>query len=74
VKPEYRRKGICSAMMNVVEATAVENQISRIVCTVQAKNDSAIQFLAAHHFSYCGYQEFYFPNLEIALFFAKNIR
>ena len=74
VKQEYRRKGIGSAMLKVVETTAMNNEISRVVCTVQAKNDAAIRFLISHSYSFCGFQEFYFPNMEVALFFAKNIR
>lgn len=74
VKPEYRRKGIGSAILTSVQEIALNNGVSRLVCTVQAKNDPAIRFIMAKGFQFCGYQEFFFPNLEIALFFSKNIR
>ncbi len=74
VKPEYRRKGIGTAILNGIQEMARQNEIARIVMTVQAKNDPAIRFLMSKGYQFCGYQEFFFPNLEIALFFSKNIR
>ncbi len=74
VKPEYRRKGIGTAMLSGIQSLAQQNAIGRVVFTVQAKNDPAIRFLMSKGYQFCGYQEFYFPNLEIALFFSKNIR
>lgn len=74
VKPDYRRKGIGSALLKMIQENAVKVGIPRLVCTVQAKNDPAIHFLLSKGFQFCGYQDFYFQNMEIALFFAKNIR
>lgn len=74
VKPDYRKKGIGTAILTGVQEMAQQNRVSRLVFTLQAKNDPAIHFLMGRGFQFCGYQEFYFSNYEIALFFSKNIR
>lgn len=74
VMPEYRNKGIGSVLMDRVTEIARHNNIRSIVCMVQAKNDPAIHFLLARGFIFCGYQEFFFRNMEIGLFFSKNVR
>ncbi len=73
LKPEYRRQGIGTIMLGQIEEIARQNNITQILCIIQAKNDSAIRFLTAKGFRLSGFEEFYFPNMEIALFFSKNI-
>lgn len=72
--PEYRCKGIGTAVLRQIETIALNNHVHAIVCILQAKNDPSIRFLLRHGFSFCGYREFYFPNMEIGMFFSKNIR
>lgn len=72
--PEYRHKGVGSALLERMQDIARQNRIEYLVAMVQAKNDPAIRFLMSRGFQFCGYQEFYFPNMEIGLFFSKNIR
>ncbi len=74
IDPAYRRKGIGSVLLDRVEEIALHNGIHNLVAMVQAKNDPAIRFLTGHGFVFCGYQEFYFRNMEIGLFFSKHIR
>ena len=72
--PEYRNKGIGSVLMDRVIEIARHNNLRSIVCMVQAKNDPAIHFLLSRGFVFSGYQEFFFRNMEIGLFFSKNVR
>jgi len=74
IRADYRRKGIGSMLLERLEEIALHNKIHQFSAVVQAKNDPAIRFLTRHGFRFCGYQEFYFPNLEIGLFLSKNIR
>lgn len=74
IHEDYRRRGIMKALLNVVQETAMRNHLTQLVVTVQAKNDPAIRLLTSQGFQFCGYQEFFFVNLEIALFYFKNIR
>lgn len=74
IAPQFRRKGIGDMLLQQVEEIAQRNDIHYVVCMLQAKNDPAIRFFMRHGFRFCGYQEFYFPNMEIGLFFSRNIR
>lgn len=74
VMPEYRNKGVGSVLLERITEIARHNNIRSLICMVQAKNDPAIHFLMARGFVFCGYQEFFFRNMEIGLFFSKNIR
>ena len=74
IMPEYRNKGIGSVLLTRVMEIAHHNNLRSIVCMVQAKNDPAIHFLLSHGFVFCGYQEFFFRNMEIGLFFSRNVR
>ena len=74
IMPEYRNKGVGSVLLDQVTEIARHNGLRSIVCMVQAKNDPAIHFLLSHGFVFCGYQEFFFRNMEIGLFFSKNVR
>lgn len=74
IMPEYRKKGIGAVLLNRVIEIASHNHLRSIVCMVQAKNDPAIRFLMSNGFVFSGYQEFFFRNMEIGLFFSKNVR
>lgn len=74
IMPEYRNKGVGSVLLERVTEIARHNSIRSLVAMVQAKNDPAIRFLLARGFVFSGYQEFFFRNMEIGLFFSKNVR
>ena len=74
IMPEYRNKGVGAVLLDRIMEIARHNNIRSLVAMVQAKNDPAIRFLLAHGFVFCGYQEFFFRNMEIGLFFSKNVR
>lgn len=71
ITKSYRNKGIGSVLLHRVEEIAKRNGIHEIQVIVQAKNDAAIRFLTANGFHFAGCQEFYFPNMEIGVFFVK---
>lgn len=74
IVPEYRGKGIGSVLLDRVAEIARHNNIRSLVCMVQAKNDPAVRFLMGRGFVFSGYQEFFFRNMEIGLFFSRNVR
>ena len=74
IVPEYRKKGIGTVLMDRIMEIARHNNIRSVICMVQAKNDPAIHFLLSKGFIFSGYQEFFFRNMEIGLFFSKNVR
>lgn len=69
-----RRNGIGSALLKSAESIAAQRELKRIAVMIQTKNDPAIAFIRKHGYKFSGYEEFYFPNLEIALIFSKMIR
>lgn len=74
IMPEYRNKGVGASLLNYVADLAKQNGIYSVVAMVQAKNDPAIRFLLNRGFLFCGYQEFYYPNMEIGLSFSRKLR
>lgn len=74
VQPDQRRKGVGSALAASAEMIAKKRGLRRITVAIQAKNEPAIAFIRKQGYVPGGYEEFYFPNLEIALFYSKMIR
>lgn len=74
VNKQQRGNGIGSALLTSAEAVARAQGIRRIAILLQAKNDSGIHFVRKRGYKFCGYEEAYFPNMEIALIYSKNIR
>lgn len=69
-----RRKGVASALL----FTALEwgsNHASRyLVLEMQLKNNAAINLVQKYGFDFCGYNDRYFDNNDIAVFFAKPLQ
>ena len=74
VPPIRRRNGIGTALLKSAESIAAQRELKRIAVMIQAKNEPAIRFIRKNGYAFSGYEEFYFPNLEIALIFTKMIR
>jgi ribosomal protein S18 acetylase RimI-like enzyme len=50
---------------------ARERNLSRLMLDLQTKNYPAISFVQKHGFQFCGYNERYYSNGDIALFFSR---
>lgn len=74
VTSDQRNTGIGLALLNYAETTAKKLELKRITVALQSKNTPAIAFIQKQGYRLSGYEEFYFPNLELALFFTKMIR
>jgi len=73
VKNLKRRQGIGTQLMLAAQAWAQENAHQRIVLEMQSKNFPAIRFAQKMAFEFCGYNDRYYENQDIALFFAKHL-
>jgi ribosomal protein S18 acetylase RimI-like enzyme len=71
VDSRYRRKGFGSILLKQANRWAVEQNLNRLMLEVQTKNHPAIAFAQKHGFQFCGYNERYYPNGDIALFFSR---
>lgn len=74
VKSEMRRKGIASALVLAGQEWAVGKGLKRVILETQSKNHPAIRLAFKLGFEFCGYNDHYFENQDIALFFACYLR
>ena len=69
----YRRRGIATAMLQASVLWARKKGLSRLLVNVQTKNHPAICFCEKNGFVFCGFNDRYYQNRDIALFFALRI-
>lgn len=74
VAPGWRRKGAATALVSAVQSWAVERGVQRLILETQSKNHPCIRFAQKMGFDFCGYNDQYYINLDVALFFAKTIK
>ncbi len=71
VAPNYRRQGFGALLLDTANRWARAQNLNRLMFEVQTKNHPAISFAQKHGFQFCGYNERYYPNGDIALFFSR---
>ena len=69
-----RRQRIASGLVLAGQAWALQQGSLRMVLEIQPKNYPAIRLAQQLGYELCGYNDRYYPNSDIALFFAKTIR
>lgn len=74
VSSAYRRRGIASRLVNVARQWAKEHQLNRLMIETQTKNFPLINFCQNNGFAFCGFNDRYFPNQDIAVFFSTSLR
>lgn len=74
VRSDLRRQGIGTALIIAAQDWAAENGFRRAILEMQSKNHPAIQMARKLGYEFCGYNDHYFPNQDIALFFSRSLR
>ena len=74
VMRRLRRQGIGSALVLAGQDCARHKRCYRMVLEMQPKNYPAISLATKLGYDLCGYNDHYFPNQDIALFFSKSLR
>jgi GNAT superfamily N-acetyltransferase len=74
VMRRLRRQGIGSALILAVQQWAKQKRSQRILMEMQPKNYPAICLTQKLGFDLCGYNDRYYANHDIALFFGKGLR
>lgn len=69
-----RRQGIGSALVLAAQEWGRQHDSRRIVMEMQPKNHPTIHLAQKLGFDFCGYNDRYYANHDIALFFAKSLR
>ena len=73
VDRRLRRRSVGSALLTAAVAWGRRKRLQRLLVAVQTKNYPAIAFCERHGFGFCGYNDHYFPNRDIAVFFALRL-
>jgi len=74
VHQDLRRKGIGTSLLRAAGIWARDNGLRKIMAETQTKNYPAISFYQKNAYRFCGFNDQYFTNQDIALFFVLNIR
>ena len=74
VDRENRRQGIGSALLLAASEWALHMDTHNLVLEMQPKNYPAIQMALKLGFEFCGYNDRYYDNHEIGIFFSKSLR
>lgn len=70
----FRRKGVGSALMIAAQDWALRHGLQKIVIEIQPKNHAGISLARKAGLEFCGYNDYYFPSQDVALFFGCLIR
>jgi GNAT superfamily N-acetyltransferase len=73
VEEGWRRRGIGGALLKAARQWARERALSRLTVETQTKNYPAICFCEKFGLVFCGFNDQYYPNQDIALFFAQRV-
>jgi GNAT superfamily N-acetyltransferase len=70
----YRQSRIGTRLLNIARRWAREHALVSLVAEAHTKNYPAISFCLASGLAFCGYNERYFGNQDIAVFFGQTLR
>jgi ribosomal protein S18 acetylase RimI-like enzyme len=73
VAREMRKQGIARKLIAAVEAWGANKGLRRAIIETQTKNYPAIRMFQKLGFEFCGYNDSYYPNRDVAVFFARNL-
>ena len=70
----WRQKGIATSLFHAVRDWGLARNYSRIMLEMSSKNFPAICFAKKLGFEFSGYNDNYFSNNDIALFFSRFLK
>jgi len=74
VEEIWRRKGIASRLMDTAISWAQERCVDKMTLEMSSKNYPTICLAEKLNFEYSGFNDNYFKNEDIAIFFTRNLR
>jgi ribosomal protein S18 acetylase RimI-like enzyme len=74
VREKNRRQGIASGLIFAGQEWASRKRYKRMIIEMQSKNYPGIQLVKKLGFEFCGYNDNYFDNQDIAILFSKPIK
>jgi ribosomal protein S18 acetylase RimI-like enzyme len=73
VPKRYRRQGIGTTLLRAALRWARSHDLRAVMLETQTKNYPAICFFRKHGFIFCGFNDHYYSNQDIAVFFAYHL-
>ena len=73
VKPTCRGEGIGSALIMAGEEWAIGKKLRRMIVDMQTKNIPAIRLFRKMGYEFCGYNDHFYSNQDIAIFFSHYL-
>jgi len=74
VRENVRRQGIATALLLAAQQWSTQRDLRRMVISLQSKNFPAIRLALKLGYEFCGYNDHFYANRDIALFFARFLR
>lgn len=73
VEPAYRRRGLATGLLRQAGRWAKEQGLRSLLAEATTKNYPAICFYQKRGLRFCGLNDHYYPNQDIALFFVQTL-
>jgi len=73
VKRRLRRQGIGTALLLAAREWGIHHDCRKIVLETQPKNNAYIELAKKLGYDFCGYNDRYYANRDIGLFFTQSI-
>lgn len=73
VSKRYRRQGIGTTLLRAAVRWAKDHELRAVMLETQTKNYPAISFYRKHGFTFCGFNDDYYTNQDIAVFFVYSL-
>ncbi len=73
VKPIFRNQGIGSALIMAGEEWAISKGLRRMIADMQTKNIPGIRLFRKLGYEFCGYNDHFYSNQDIAIFFSHYL-
>ena len=69
-----RRQGVASALLAAAQDWATGRSHHRLILEMQSKNLPGIRLAQKFGYEFCGYNDHYYLNQDVALFFGKSLK
>lgn len=74
IAPEFRRQGFADQLLAHATEWCLRQTVEQLVMECPPKAQPAIAFALGHGFSFCGFQDGYWPEQQVGLFLRKRIK
>jgi len=74
VDQPFRRRRIGLRLLNAARQWAAERGLESMMLETRTQNYPATQFCQSAGMTFCGFNDQYFPNRDIAVFFGQSLR